>query len=1436
DWLSAKWAEFTTGFGQFYNTWIRPVLELFSLGWDLAGQAVGVALDWITTKWSEFTTMLGTLWTTYGQPVFSVIQTGAQALGTFLATVWDVAKSGFQLFAGTLAAVWSGVISVVWENIKAGAKIVGTVLSGAWEVVKAGFSALGAIFRSVFDNLIRPVFDLLRNIAGIAADFLTGNFGNIRNRFSEMGEAIQRIVMGPITVAMDAMKAAVRLAGAAWDAFSGTVGKVVGIVRDRVSDMVRVIGEIPGRIRNFFADAGRWLLDAGKNIVGGLIDGIRSMAGSIGSAIADIMPDFGFGGFSFSGGGIAAYARGGIAEAERYANGDVRNGHRPQIARAGSWRVWAEDETGGEGYIPLRNDHRRPRAEAIVADIAQRFGGYFARPDGSPWAPRYSGNLVGGRAFAEGGVTERQALDWVHGKTVAGVRPPMGRSLEGSSYVWGGGSAGNWGDCSGMISLVAGFIRGMWNGGKALRRLFATGSQGPTLRQMGFNLGRKTGPGIFSTGWFNGGPYGGHTAGQIGSTRIEMGGGRGNGQINGRAAGTAHPSFTHHAWIKLKDAAATTFASAVSGSSVDGIPTGGASGPAAAPQTAWGKAQELYTQAAAYMGVSDKAPTISTGGTDTRDPVTPSPDGVPQGDDKPKTSGWGHAHFVSQAVKAVKDRRLPERAAQILAATMFVEAGNPVRKWANRSVPESLAFRHDAVGSDHDSVGDQQQRAPWGPVATRMDSYRSAGLFLDRLVKFNWQAMDPGAAAQKVQVSAHPDRYGQQMAAAAKAVKTTGLYDQGGVLPHGGLALNLSRKPEAILTNAQWGDFELLVRHLGDLVPLLADMAVTGELKANPWIKADSPWAQAAAGVHAWGQQVQDTVHRLGEDAATVGMTLGGAWLGQAEIVRDAERGLAETREQVATELAALSEGETDTEKAREVTDQATRKLAAAERTVAAARVTAVAQLVKTVGDEVGKAAGAVGEFVSSLGKIGAQVDKLRQDVAKLGVEQITTRVGAITAAQGLRVAELDLERTRFAGMVAIARAEDTLTQAQRGHLTMNAASISNLGSLTDRFRVAGVAAMDDLAMSYVVNTGEVAEAEWALRLVRAEAELDQREATWKQTKAAFDLQQATALQVYTAEMQSLVSAQLAAQTEAVMGMSQQAAGGFGAWAQGAQQGAGGLFGLLGNVASGVANFMTGNWAGVAMNVVGGIKNVGDMFAGGNKMKANKDDAEEAMKKMDPSMKFGLVLSLLGGAAATGIGVAGSFAGFGPDAVGWGTQIGSQITQSGLGAITQILTDNTDAVNRRFEAQIEALKRDRDMDQALAGASRAGEEARIAAERASLEAEKAAAQARIEEAKAVRAEESPTVLAALRAQAEAMEARRDRLTAAVDTDRAALDAATAALGPREVVVNISGDAVSTDTLEQTLEEILGQIGGVSVRVNRLETAGRGGLGYMTARR
>ncbi|PTR42026.1 phage-related minor tail protein [Rhodococcus sp. OK611] len=140
--------------------------------------------------------------------------------------------------------------------------------------------------------------------------------------------------------------------------------------------------------------------------------------------------------------------------------------------------------------------------------------------------------------FAEGGavVSPDQLVNFAKG-------------VEGKPYVWGGV---NWGDCSGAVSAVANFATGRSPFGSR----FATGTEGAELADRGFKSG--LGPaGSLNVGWFNGGPYGGHTAATLpNGVNFEMGGGRGDGQYGGPASGANDPQFTDHAYLPMINAAA----------------------------------------------------------------------------------------------------------------------------------------------------------------------------------------------------------------------------------------------------------------------------------------------------------------------------------------------------------------------------------------------------------------------------------------------------------------------------------------------------------------------------------------------------------------------------------------------------------------------------------------------------------------------------------------------------------------------------------------------------------------------------------------------------------------------------------------------------------------------------------------------------------------
>jgi len=122
----------------------------------------------------------------------------------------------------------------------------------------------------------------------------------------------------------------------------------------------------------------------------------------------------------------------------------------------------------------------------------------------------------------------------------------------------------------------------------------------------------------------------------------------------------------------------------------------------------------------------------------------------------------------------------------VMIALMAALTESSLRMLANTSAyPESAGYPNDGNGGDHDSLGLFQMRpqSGWGTVAELMDPVYQARAFFGGPTGPNypssrglldipgWQQLDPGEAAQAVEVSAYPDRY-QNYQPVAEAILT----------------------------------------------------------------------------------------------------------------------------------------------------------------------------------------------------------------------------------------------------------------------------------------------------------------------------------------------------------------------------------------------------------------------------------------------------------------------------------------------------------------------------------------------------------------------------------------------------------------------------------------------------------------------------------------
>jgi hypothetical protein len=195
-------------------------------------------------------------------------------------------------------------------------------------------------------------------------------------------------------------------------------------------------------------------------------------------------------------------------------------------------------------------------------------------------------------------------------------------------------------------------------------------------------------------------------------------------------------------------------------------------------------------------------------------PAYGSGDGIGGGAELGAIQTGNKEFYIKEIVDEAKRRGLDKNAAIIALMTAMQESS--LLMYANAAVPESLSFPHDAVGSDHDSVGlFQQRQAGWGTLAQRMNARGSAGLFYNKLAGFNYNGLTKNDAAQKVQVSGVPYAYAKWEGAATEQANR--YFDFGGIANGTGFMAKNTIRPERVLSPQNTQSFDKLIPMLGGL-------------------------------------------------------------------------------------------------------------------------------------------------------------------------------------------------------------------------------------------------------------------------------------------------------------------------------------------------------------------------------------------------------------------------------------------------------------------------------------------------------------------------------------------------------------------------------------------------------------------------------------------
>lgn len=362
--------------GSFWTTITGP----FRAGYNFVLSIFNGIKNFITTNFDKW-------WASNGEAVIAIWNGIWMKVREIAANIWAGIIAVLRGFIGAIVVIFQtaktlilGIWGAIWPIAKAVVQAAWTLITyfiqGGWIIIKTAFQVGAALITLVWKNvwavlklvaqqtwaLIRTVikvgWDIIVGLFTAFINILTGRWGKawdaIRNMFQQVWNAMRSFLQGSLT----------RM----WNTIVTTWGNVFNFFRT-----------VPGKILRAIGSLANLLIGVGRNVIGGLFNGIRQALANIGHWIRTNLVDpivnavkhfFGIHSPSTVMAGIGGHLIGGLLR------GILSSNPTKFIGKIFGGLPQALGAIVGKGLVAL--EHLPAKALHALGSIAGKIGGFFS--------------------------------------------------------------------------------------------------------------------------------------------------------------------------------------------------------------------------------------------------------------------------------------------------------------------------------------------------------------------------------------------------------------------------------------------------------------------------------------------------------------------------------------------------------------------------------------------------------------------------------------------------------------------------------------------------------------------------------------------------------------------------------------------------------------------------------------------------------------------------------------------------------------------------------------------------------------------------------------------------------------------------------------------------------------------------------------------------
>lgn len=180
-----------------------------------------------------------------------------------------------------LTPVITRVIGVITQLATAIAPLVSQLATALIPVMESLLPIVQSVFGTIL-AVISGAMTAIQGVINIVLGLISGDWSQVWEGIKQVLSGIWEAIKGLISGALDTVRS---IMSAAWDAVTGLVRRawdgIGAAIRDGIGNALSFVRELPGRILDALGNLGGLLFNAGRDVIQGLLNGLRNAAGAV---------------------------------------------------------------------------------------------------------------------------------------------------------------------------------------------------------------------------------------------------------------------------------------------------------------------------------------------------------------------------------------------------------------------------------------------------------------------------------------------------------------------------------------------------------------------------------------------------------------------------------------------------------------------------------------------------------------------------------------------------------------------------------------------------------------------------------------------------------------------------------------------------------------------------------------------------------------------------------------------------------------------------------------------------------------------------------------------------------------------------------------------------------------------------------------------------